>query len=841
MKGVISKEDADVTLESPHIEGPGTMIGRYKLLQLIGEGGMGLVYLAEQQEPIRRRAALKIVKLGMDTKQVIARFEAEKQVLALLDHPNIARVYDAGTTEAGRPYFVMEYVKGQSITEYCDQHKTSIEERLKLFRQVCEGVQHAHQKGIIHRDIKPSNILVSIQGDKAIPKIIDFGIAKAVTQPLTERTLFTERGQLLGTPEYMSPEQVDMATQDIDTRSDIYSLGVLLYELLTGTLPFDRKTLEGAGFGEIQRIIREEDPPRPSTRLSSLGEEATKIAASRRTEVAKLAKRLHKELEWIPLKAIRKERTHRYRSASELADDIQNYLNGAPLIAGPESATYRLKKVIKRHRALVTGVAAVLIVLVAGVVVSTIFAIGQAHARAEAERQAMISQAVNEFLNRDLLASVDPDKAKGREVTVLEVLDAAAQKIGGKFKDAPSVEASIRDTLGTTYMSLGRCRAAEPHLERALELRRGQFGGEHPDTLKSMNSLGVLYFAQHRYNEAEPLLVKALEGRRRVLGEENPNTQTSMNSLALLYECQERYNEAEQLFVKALEIGRRVLGEEHPRTLSSMHNLAQLYHNQGRYNDAEPLYVKALEIQRRVLGEEHPATLVSMNNLGGLYENQERYNEAELLFVKMLEIGRRVLGEEHPNTLSFMDSLGSVYFYQVRYNEAEPLFVKALEGKGRVLGEEHPSTLWSMHSLAELYDRQGRYNEAEPLFVKLLEIQRRVCGEKHPDTLNYIKNFTMLVEHLGSLGMEEYKAGAYEEAVATLNRVNEYRRTFFNNEFHPRDIAYIAMALHQLGRAEEAKVALDRLRTLLKDEQFAQDEQAKAFLAEAEKLIEGKE
>ncbi|GAI25717.1 unnamed protein product, partial [marine sediment metagenome] len=277
-------------------------------------------------------------------------------------------------------------VKGVSITEYCDREKLSIEERLELFLQVCEGLQHAHQKGVIHRDIKPSNILVSIEGDKAVPKIIDFGVAKAITQPLTERTLYTEQGQLIGTPEYMSPEQAEMTAQGIDTRSDIYSLGVMLYELLTGALPFDRKTLERAGFGEIQRIIREEDPPRPSTRLTSLGEEAEKVAKSRRTEVATLARRLHKELEWIPLKAMRKEQTHRYRSASELADDIQNYLNGAPLIAGPESAAYRLKKFVRRRRALVTGVAAVLVVLVTGIVVSTIFAIGQARAHVEAER-----------------------------------------------------------------------------------------------------------------------------------------------------------------------------------------------------------------------------------------------------------------------------------------------------------------------------------------------------------------------------------------------------------------------------------------------------------------------
>jgi len=364
----------------------GTQIGRYKLLSVLGEGGFGIAYLAEQKEPIRRQVALKIIKPGMDSKQVIARFEAEQQALALLDHPNIAHVFDAGTTQNGHPYFVMEYVRGIPITEHCDKNKLTIEERLKLFQSVCQAVQHAHQKGIIHRDIKPSNILVLVQGQNAVPKVIDFGVAKALGRPLTDRTFFTEQGQLIGTPEYMSPEQAEMAERDIDTRTDVYSLGVVLYELLTGALPFDSDTLRSAAIGEIQRIIREEEPPKPSTRLSSLGEEATEIAQSRRTDIAALARRLHKELEWIPMMAMRKERDRRYRSAADLGQDIENYVNGDPLIAGPETARYRLKKVIKRHRGFVAGVAAVLIVLVAGVVVSTIFAFGQARAHAEAVR-----------------------------------------------------------------------------------------------------------------------------------------------------------------------------------------------------------------------------------------------------------------------------------------------------------------------------------------------------------------------------------------------------------------------------------------------------------------------
>ena len=364
--------------------GAGGQIGPYKLLRVLGEGGLGIVYLAEQREPVKRQVALKVIKPGMDTKQVIARFEAERQALALLDHPNIAHIFDAGTTEQGRPYFVMEYVKGVPITEHCDRERLSVEDRLQLFSLVCNAIQHAHQKGIIHRDIKPSNILVSVHEDKPLPAVIDFGVAKAIAQRLTEKTLFTEQGQLVGTPEYMSPEQAEMTNQDIDTRSDIYSLGVLLYELLTGLLPFDPSTLRQAAIGEIQRIIREEEPPRPSTKLSSLGAQATKVAEQRRTQVGTLTRRLQKELEWIPLKAIRKERTRRYRSVSELADDIENYLNGAPLIAGPESTVYRVRKFMRRYRSQVAIAGAFVLVLVVGAYITmfTLFTLYQARNQA---------------------------------------------------------------------------------------------------------------------------------------------------------------------------------------------------------------------------------------------------------------------------------------------------------------------------------------------------------------------------------------------------------------------------------------------------------------------------
>ncbi|MHC4510055.1 MAG: protein kinase domain-containing protein [Planctomycetota bacterium] len=394
-------------------EKPGSQIGRYRLVQVIGEGGMGIVYLAEQKQPIRRQVALKVIKPGMDTKQVIARFEAERQALALLDHPNIAHVHDAGTTETGRPYFVMEYVKGVPITEHCDLHKSTIDERLNLFLRVCEAIQHAHQKGIIHRDIKPSNIQVSIQAEQAVPKVIDFGVAKAISQPLTEGTLVTEQGQFVGTPEYMSPEQAEMTGQDVDTRSDIYSLGVLLYELLTGILPFDPKTLREGGVDRIRHMIREEEPKTPSTRLSTIsGEESTNLAQLRRTDVRTLGRKLHGDLDWITLKAMEKDRIRRYQTAHALAEDIQRHLDSEPVLAGPPSKIYRLKKLIQRHRTQAIG-AAVAGILLAVIAVISVMYVQAAHRNKEAEslqHAHILSEAMENRSNgqfQDALAKVE--------------------------------------------------------------------------------------------------------------------------------------------------------------------------------------------------------------------------------------------------------------------------------------------------------------------------------------------------------------------------------------------------------------------------------------------------
>jgi tetratricopeptide (TPR) repeat protein len=896
--------DADVTLNtSPLTEAPGTIIGRYKLLEQIGEGGFGVVYMAEQQEPIRRRVALKIIKLGMDTRQVIARFEAERQALAMMDHPNIAKVLDAGATETGRPYFVMELVKGIPITEYCDKNNLDTQQRLELFIDVCKAVQHAHQKGIIHRDIKPSNVMITLHDGKPVPKVIDFGIAKATGHRLTEKTLFTKYAQMIGTPEYMSPEQAEMSGLDIDTRTDIYSLGVLLYELLTSATPFDAKELREAGYIQMQRIIRETEPLRPSTKLNTMGDALTDIARHRQSNPDLLPKLVRGDLDWIAMKTLEKDRTRRYETANELAMDIQRHLSDEPVSAGPPSVRYRLAKFVRRHR---TGVAAGLLVAAAimmGLVVSTTmyFQAEQARgreaaARAEAERQGKISQAVANFLTDDLFASVFRFHDSRGDVSLPAVLSAAAMGLEDKFKGEPLVEASIREALGKAYRRRGEYEEAKRHLERAIELRRSQLGEEHPDTLKSMYNLALLYKEQNLYKEAETLYVRTLEGRCRVLGEEHRDTLKSMSDLASVYYYQKQYEKAEALLVKALEIGRRMLGEDDIQNQISMGWLAKVYREQGHNEQAEPLYVEMLEIRCRMLGKEYEKEVITglvmkeliklyeswgkpeqanqhraklqhlsptlffhagnldkylqlweawdtaperekakkelppevkwMGELAEWYSRQGRYKEAESLYLERLEIQRRALGEEHQDTLASMSDLASMYCEQGQYDKVEPLLTKVLEISRRVLGEEHPDTLLSMNNLGALYQNQGRYNEAEPLLTKALEGRRRVLGEEHPDT----------VYSMTGLGMVYYRQGRYDKADATLRRSEEIR-TKSHLDSHPANLAFIAMALHKLGRTDEAKASLDRLRDLLKEEQYADDQQAKKFLLEAEQLI----
>ncbi len=685
-----------------------TRIGRYKLLQEIGEGGFGVVHMAEQEEPVRRKVALKIIKLGMDTKQVIARFEAERQALALMDHPNIARVLDAGATETGRPYFVMELVRGITITEYCDQNKLSAAERLELFLPICHAVQHAHQKGIIHRDLKPNNVLVTLHDSKPVPKVIDFGIAKATSQRLTEKTLFTGFRQFLGTPEYMSPDQADISGLDVDTRTDIYSLGVLLYELLTGTTPFDGKTLRGASYDEILRTIREVEPPTPSARLHTLSatQDAAAIARLRRTEPAALSRQLRGDLDWIAMKAMEKDRTRRYQTANDLAADIERHLRNEPVLAGPPGAAYKFSKFVRRNRfgVLAGSVVGAALLIGLSLAMAGLIQANRARAALEVERdaataaraaeqeqrtmaeasandaraQATKSVTVSQFL-QEMLGSVDPSKARGREVSVRYVLDEAAGKLDeGALVEHPEVEATVRMTLGETYETLGLYDAAEVHLRRAATLRSRYLGEEDPDTLRSNRALAGILRIRGNFAEAESLLRQTAETQSRVLGEEHPDTLTTMNELALALWGPGRHAEAESIHRRTLEIQRRVLGEEHVSTLESMVHLGHVCGVVGKPAEAEALLRRALERCQRVLGEEHPSTTDAMEKLGQFVEAQGDDEEAERLYRRTYELDRRILDPDHPRTQVVMNSLIRVLDRQEKVAEARPIVADRL-------------------------------------------------------------------------------------------------------------------------------------------------------------------
>jgi non-specific serine/threonine protein kinase/serine/threonine-protein kinase len=735
--------------------GPDQFIGPYRLIRQLGEGGMGVVYHAQQTQPIRRDVALKIIKPGMDTRQVIARFETERQALAVMDHPNIAHVFEAGTTSQGRPYFVMELVDGVPITQYCDSKRLTVRERIELFIPVCEAIQHAHQKGIIHRDIKPSNILVAEHEGRSIPKVIDFGLAKALGHQLSDASMMTNIGVVVGTPDYMSPEQAELTRQDVDTRADVYSLGAVLYELLAGTTPLKRERLENAAYVDVLKTIREEEPATPSTRLLHSTTSAD-VAAQRQSDPKRLPKLLHGELDWIAMKALEKDRTRRYETVNGLARDLERYLGGEPVEAGPASTTYRLQKFARRYRVALATTAAFTALFAAGVVASTWEAVRARRAEKAAIAAEQTAQAVNDFLQNDLLAQASanqqaqPDIKPDPDLKVRTALDRAASRIDGKFGTQPVVEASIRRTIGRTYRDLGVYSEARRHLEIALALYLRTLGPNHPDTLDTMWQLATALELQGQLLSAEDLYVKTLDVQRHVIGEQHPQTLLTLYGLAGTLAEEGKYSQAEDAYTRVIPIQRRILGEKAPLTLRSMGNLAAVYHFQGKYAEAEPLYRTTITMLTEVRGEEYPATLTAMGNLAELYRDSGKYTDAEPLYLRVLEIQRRVLGEDHRNTLYSLDGLGSLYLRLDRPADAEKLYLRASEGGRRSLGADHPRTLRSMSGLAKSYWKQGKYSQAEPLFIKVLESQSRVLGGAHPQTTATIDELVKLYEDWAS-------------------------------------------------------------------------------------------
>jgi eukaryotic-like serine/threonine-protein kinase len=770
----------------------GTSIGPYKLLEPIGEGGMGVVYMAEQTHPVRRKVALKIIKPGMDTKQVIARFEAERQALALMDHPNIARVLDAGATESGRPYFGMELVCGVPITDYSDRSRLPVPERLNLFVQVCQAVQHAHQKGIIHRDLKPSNVLIMLDDGVPVPKVIDFGIAKATGQQLTEKTPFTGFAQLVGTPLYMSPEQAVMSGLDVDTRSDIYSLGVLLYELLTGTTPFDQDTFRTAAFDEILRIIREHEPPKPSTRLTTLCETLTSVSANRQTDPRHLTRALRGELDWIVMKCLEKDRTRRYETAGGLARDLVRHLTDQPVEACPPSKWYRFAKFARRNRSGLMTASLVLAALAAGVAVSAWQAIRATRAERrtatalnESQLRATESQAVVDFLIKDLIAEASPGQNQGPKTSVEEVLARADATVECRFAQQPLIEAAIRLTLGRSYLELESFDKAEQHLNRAIALRRAHLGPEHPETLASSFALiQVLhmrdYWDPERQKEAAVLCRQIGDAQRRVLGSDHPDTIESLQRLGFILRAAGQPAEALALFRQTYDAQVRLWGPEDPRALNSLHGLAAAHWCLGHREEAIDLLRRVFALRLRVQPPDHHEVLWTLSELLMDLDEMGRFEDGAQLSERLMAHLERVYGLCDPNT-------GCVF----------SILYRAMKSHGRWDDIRVCSERWLAKVVRLTPEQDGRASDPEwrrrraerlgQLVWQLVtlpdpgRIDVQTCVHAAEEALA-VSPDSAHVDHLSRyasartvLGLAHYRAGAWDKSIATLDRATGTR------------------------------------------------------------------
>ncbi|RIK67423.1 MAG: hypothetical protein DCC65_06225 [Planctomycetota bacterium] len=761
-----------------------TQIGPYTLLEVIGEGGFGTVYRAEQQEPVRRVVALKVIKPGMDSREVIARFEGERQALAMMNHPHIAAVLDAGATADRRPYFVMEYVPGKPITRYCDDHALSIGDRLGLFVQVCQAVQHAHQKGIIHRDIKPSNVLVvpapdspqhsaghsTHSGSAARAKVIDFGVAKATDQRLTEHTVNTQQGMFLGTPAYMSPEQAGVGPLDIDTRTDIYSLGVLLYELLTGAPPFDPRSLLVSSHSEIQRIIREVDPPRPSTRLSTLRDKPdgggdtpaspSRIAAQRQTDARSLIRHLRGDLDWIVMKCLEKDRARRYETANDVALEIERYLNHEPVKAGPPSLTYRLGKFTRRNRAAFIAVTGIALALLVGLAISIAGFLAARRARdvadaqrvlavqsaEEALRAARKAETVTQFL-QETLAAADPKVSARRDMTVREALNQAVAKLdAGSMGEQPETEAAIRMTIGRAWMGLAQYAEAEEQVERALALYRAKQGDEGFDSAEALQLRGSVRSLAGRLEEAERDFRAALAAQRARRPAGHAAVAACLNDLATTITSQGRYDEAAAMLTEALEISRRAENERESVLPEVVNNLGLVYLLQKNWTSAQPLFHEAVRLNQRLLGRLHPNIATNLDNLAQSYQGKGDLDSAEKHYREAIAMRRELFGSDHPDVAASLHNIATLLWIRGDRAGAEKAVRESLDIFRRVHGPAHPDVVRVVHSLVSVVGARGLYDEADSLMAETFEAVRNAPDVTFDDKLSLAKRLVELHE-----------------------------------------------------------------------------------------------
>ncbi len=773
------------------VERTGMTIGRYKLLQQIGEGGFGEVFMAKQTEPVQRKVALKVVKAGMDTREVIARFEAERQALALMDHPNIAQVLDGGATTSGRPYFVMELVRGLPITDYCDHANLSTGERLDLFIKVCRAVQHAHQKGVIHRDLKPSNVLVTLHDGEPVPKVIDFGVAKALGQKLTEKTLFTRFEQMIGTPAYMSPEQAALGGLDIDTRSDIYSLGVLLYELLTGVTPLDEEALRQGALDEIRRMIRETDPPKPSTRLLALGDRLAEVAKHRHAEPAALSRLIRGDLDWITMKALEKDRQRRYETVNGLAMDVERHLNCEPVVARPPSRLYEFQKTVRRHKFGFAAAAALIAVLALGVLVSTFEAVRATRAEREqvrlrelaqakeqtalanerkAQTEAAKSEQTAQFL-KDMLQGVGPKVALGKDTKLLkEILDNTAARIGKDLKDQPEVQADLLLTIGGTYLQLFELDKAEALEREALRLRRLCFGATNRPVAASLNDLARVLNARRGADnlaEAEKDAREALSIWRTVAGEETQEAAVSLHLIASAMYNQNKTSEAETLYRECLVIRRKLFGSDHKDVASTLDNLGMVLLSQGQPVEAEEAVREALRIQQRVFGPEHPDVADSLINLGRVFQSESRLAEAEATYREALAMQRKLMGQDTPRLEDGIGRLVEVLKAERDSAALEALFRERLARQRALLGNDSPAVAETLLNLADSLQAQGKKSEAEKASAEALDISFTPNGRITAKTQPLIQR---RAEALHLAGKSEEAEKLFELAIDAARR-----------------------------------------------------------------------